>query len=259
MAGRPGGGAGERGRGAGAFPARKPDRQGAPLGGLSALQRQHGLSQHHPHHPAGKVSRRPGHGAAHPLLRALERHGHGGAGQPPLHGTGRPHLHLCLLGDPGGRGLQPLFQGPLQGSRRRSGVLPGSCGAGHLCARLSGGPHHDHAGKVSRRPRHRAAHSLLRALERHGHGRSGQPPVHGTRRSHRQLCLLGDPLRRRLQPLLPGPLQGSSAAIWSTSRAMPHRASMPAPIWKAASARSSSTTSARRWTATASPPIPTPG
>ena len=62
--------------------ARAPDRQGAPLGGLSAVQRQHRLRQHHSGAAAGALPRRPRHGAAHPLVRPLERHGDGGAGQP---------------------------------------------------------------------------------------------------------------------------------------------------------------------------------
>jgi hypothetical protein len=49
------------------------------------------------------------------------------------------------------------------------------------------------------------------------------------------------------------------AATWSISRAIPPPASTPAPSWKAASARISSPTSARNPTATASPPIRTPG
>jgi pyruvate dehydrogenase E1 component len=47
----------------------------------------------------------------------------------------------------------------------------------------------------------------------------------------------------------------STAETWSFSRATRPRAFTPAPSWRGASARSSSTTSARRWTATASPPI----
>jgi pyruvate dehydrogenase complex dehydrogenase (E1) component len=56
-----------------------------------------------------------------------------------------------------------------------------------------------------------------------------------------------------------GPVQGSRRRSGVLSGPQLRRASMPAPFWKAASARSSSTTSARRWTATACPPIPTPG
>ncbi len=114
------------------------------------------------------------------------------------------------------------------------------------------------AGALSRRSGHGAAHPLLHPLERHGHGGAGQPAVHRARRPHRQLRLQRHPVRRRLQPFLPRPAPRTTAATWSSSRATRRPASTPAPSWRAASAKSSSTTSARRWTATACPPIPHP-
>ena len=88
---------------------------------------------------AGALPREPRHRAAHPLLRALERHGHGGTGQPPVHGAGRAHLVVCLLRDPLRHRLQPLFPRPQRRLRRRHDLHPGPLGPGDLCPRLPGG------------------------------------------------------------------------------------------------------------------------
>ena len=56
--------------------------------------------------------------------------------------------------------------------------------------------------RVSRRPRARAAHRGLHALERDGDGGAGQPAELGVRRPHRELRLGGHAVRSRLQSLL---------------------------------------------------------
>ena len=94
-------------------------------------------------------------------------------------------------------------------------------------------------GALAGRPRAGAPHPLLHPLERDGDGGARQQGVLGAGRPHRQLRLGGDAVRRGLQPLLARARAPSTAAIWSSSRATPPRASTRAPSWKAASARSS--------------------
>ena len=65
----------------------------------------------------------------------------------------------------------------------------------------------------------------------------------------------GHPVRRRLQPFLARADRTTIPATCCTSRAIPRRASTHAPSSKAASAKTSSTTSAWKWTAAASAPI----
>ncbi len=71
-------------------------------------------------------------------------------------------------------------------------------------------PVHQHhpgrpAGQEPGRPGHRAPHPLVHALERPGDGAARQQGRPGRGRPHRLLRLRGDPLRRRLQPLLARP------------------------------------------------------
>ena len=113
-------------------------------------------------------------------------------------------------------------------------------------------------GPLPGRLRARADHPSLRTLERHGHGGPGQQ-AHQRGRAHRQLRLVGHALRRGLQPLL-ARLDGGQARRPDlhpgTLRARHLRPRLPA---RACSARSSSTTSARRWTARGCPRTRTPG
>ncbi|MDT4798289.1 hypothetical protein FQZ97_309160 [compost metagenome] len=69
----------------------------------------------------------------------------------------------------------------------------------------SGDPRGAHAG----RPVHGAAHPFADPLERGGHGDARQPAGPGPGRAHLHLRLLGDPLRHRLQLLLPGTHRGA--------------------------------------------------
>ena len=59
------------------------------------------------------------------------------------------------------------------------------------------------AGSLSGRPGDGAANPLVHTLERDGHGGAGQPHLDRTRRSHRELRLLGDAFRYRHEPLFP--------------------------------------------------------
>ena len=61
---------------------------------------------------------------------------------------------------------------------------------------------------VPRRRAHRAPDPRLHPLERRDHGQQGQPQGPGGRRAHRHLPERRQPVRGRLQPLLPG--QGPS-------------------------------------------------
>ncbi len=114
---------------------------------------------------------------------------------------------------------------------------------------------------VPRRRAHRAADPGLHPLERGDHGLPGQPPRARRRRPHRHLRLGGQPLRGRLQPLLPRQGGRRSPATRSSSRATPRPASTPARSSRAGSARASSTASARscRTRATACPATRTRG
>ena len=108
---------------------------------------------------------------------------------------------------------------------------------------------------LPRQPRDRRAPARLHALERDGDGGQGQPPAPARRRRpgrpHRLLRLAGQHVRRRLQPLLARREREATAATCSTSRATSRPASTPAPTWKAASPKSSCSTSARKSTARA--------
>ena len=66
--------------------------------------------------------------------------------------------------------------------------------------------HHTARGgpRLSRRPRPRAAAEEPHPVERAGDGGAGQPRGGRHRRAHLHLCLGRDPLRGRVQPLLPG-------------------------------------------------------
>ena len=112
---------------------------------------------------------------------------------------------------------------------------------------------------VPRRRGDRAPHPGLHPLERRGDGRQGQQARRRHRRPPLHLRLLGRPVRGRLQPLLPGQGRRPRPATPSTSRATPPPASTPGPTSRAASPRTSSTTSAWRSAATACPATPTPG
>ena len=71
-------------------------------------------------------------------------------------------------------------------------------------------------------------------LERGGDGPAGQQPVLGDRRAPRDVRLGGDPLRGRLQPLLPGQGRRRPAATRSSTRATPRRGSTPGRSSRAA-------------------------
>jgi hypothetical protein len=104
----------------------------------------------------------------------------------------------------------------LRRGARRAGTRPGAAAgtpaagrrAGHLGALL--GEHalhqHDPAGRAASIPGvagDRAADQEHHPLERHGHGRPGQPARARDRGAHLHVRLRGDPLRGRVQPLLP--------------------------------------------------------
>ena len=146
MAGRAGVGARARRSGARALPARAADRQGAPLRRLSAVQRQHGVHQHHSAGARGAFAGRSRARAPHPLAGALERDGDGDARQQGIIRTGRPHRQLCLGGDAVRRRLQPFL--PRRQREDHGGDLvyyPGPFLARHLCARLPRRPPHRRA------------------------------------------------------------------------------------------------------------------
>ena len=88
------------------------------------------------------VPGRRGAGAAHPPADPVERRGDGPAGERPVPGHRRPHVHLCLRGHPLRGWLQPLLPGQGPPRRRRPGVLPGPRGARHLRPRVPRGPPH---------------------------------------------------------------------------------------------------------------------
>ncbi len=92
---------------------------------------------------------------------------------------------------------------------------------------------------VPRRLRGRAADPRVPALERRRDGLERQPQGPRGRRPHRDLPVLGQPLRGRLQPLLPRQGRPRAAATRSTSRATPPPASTPAPSSRAGSPSSS--------------------
>ena len=98
---------------AGPLAHRAAHRQGAPLRRLPAVLGQHRVREHHPGGqaaaPAGRLRAR----AAHPPLRALERHGDGGARQQ-AHQRRRPHRELRLGRHALRRRLQPLLAAPRQ-------------------------------------------------------------------------------------------------------------------------------------------------
>ena len=66
-------------------------------------------------------------------------------------------------------------------------------------------------------------------LERGGDGPAGEQPVRRDRRPPRDLRLRGEPLRGRLQPLLPGQGRRRARATRSSTRATRRPASTPGP------------------------------
>ena len=83
-------------------------------------------------------------------------------------------------------------------------------------------------------------------LERAGDGAARQHQLRGHRRAPLDLCQRRQPVRGRLQPLLPRAATTAAPATRSSSRATPRPASTRGPSWRGASARSSSTTSGAR-------------
>ena len=101
-----------RGNGACPLSSGTADRQGAPIRGLSPLQADHRLPEHHSGRGRGAEPRRFLHRVAYPLAGALERPGHGAAGEPEEHRTGRPHRQLRVRRDPVRRGFNHFWRAP---------------------------------------------------------------------------------------------------------------------------------------------------
>ena len=115
----------DRGPRARALPPRAARRQGAPLGRLPALQRQHRLPQHDPAAPRGALARRPRARAPPALHRALERHGDGAARRTKdleLGGHIASFASAATLYDVG---FNHFWHAPDARTRRRPGLLPG--------------------------------------------------------------------------------------------------------------------------------------
>ncbi|CDF86632.1 hypothetical protein PKB_5320 [Pseudomonas knackmussii B13] len=126
-------------------------------------------------------------GASH--ARPRSHRNPGVAGRPGVRARPRRRGPRSLPDDPHGRAGQPLRH-------------PAALRHHHAVSQHHPGhPRSTHA----RRPVHGTPHSLAGALERAGHGDEGEQERPGPGRSHLVLRLLGDPVRRRLQLLLPGP------------------------------------------------------
>ncbi len=111
----------------------------------------------------------------------------------------------------GGAGRRDRTGGPGTGALPVGAVVGGSPSEQHRLAVLGQHRlcehHRTRSGRaLTRQPGNRRTLARLHALERHGHGGQGQPPSSGGRwrpgRSHRFLCVAGQPVRCGLQPLL---------------------------------------------------------
>ncbi len=87
------------------------------------------------------------------------------------------------------------------------------------------------------------AHPLADPLERDGDGRAREPQARRARRAHRELRVVGDALRRRLQTISGARRATSIRAISCSIRAIRARASTRVRISKAASTSTSSISS----------------
>ena len=120
----------------GPLPARAARRQGAARGGVSPVQPQHGIPQHHPASPRGALPGRLRARAPAALDGPVERGRDGSARREAQPGSRRPHRQLRLRRHALRRGVQPLLARPHQGLRRRPRLLPGALGPRHLRPRL---------------------------------------------------------------------------------------------------------------------------
>ena len=100
--------------------------------------------------------------------------------------------------------------------------------------------------------KHGEAHSPDDTVERGRDGHPCQQALRRDRRPHLHLCLLGEPVRSRVQPFLPRQGRRRVPAIRFISRGMPPPASMPGRFWKDASPN-------RRWTTSAGKCVPGQG
>src|SRR5215211_528041 len=108
-----------------------------------------------------------------------------------------------------GAGLRGDRPGPVPARGAGDGG-PAAGGAGALLGHHPVREHHPGrpAAGLPGRPGHRVAGPLPEPLERAGHGAAGQQGVLGAGRPHRQLPVVGHPVRHRLQPLLARPVPG---------------------------------------------------